>query len=415
VGHQADECERGSSVFLQVMVFLAGFSLQSGIFIVGPLLPEIARDLDLTGTMAGVLVAVPPLLMGLGAIPGGLLTRRLRPALMLGAGLVGIGVAGALRGLAPTWPMVLAMTVLFSGVIGIMQPGGPAFIRERFPTRTGSVTSVYTFGLVCGVIVASGLAGPVLAPLAGGWRGALVAWGALALLTGVLWLLGIRSPSSAAATVVCKGKGQVRDTHASAPWSPWRSRAVWLAAALYAGQGVVFFLLGSWLPAIYAEAGLGPASIGARMMVLAAASLPAILIMPAYADRAGSLRAPLVASAGLTLAGSIGFLIATVPPVFGWLWPLLAGFGVGGILVLVLVLAARVAPSGATGETAAMVLAVGYTMTALGPLLAGVIRDVSGGFRTAMLVPPIVSAAMILLAWAMPDAAGQQPGQSTAR
>ena len=176
----------------------------------------------------------------------------------------------------------------------------------------------------------------------------------------------------------------------------------WLAAALYASQGIVFFLLGSWLPAVYAEAGVSAAGTGGRMTVLTAASLPAILLLPAWADRIGSIRLPLVASALVTLAGALGFFAATTTPPLDWLWPLLAGFGVGGILVLVLVLVAGISPAELTGETAAMVLAVGYTATALGPFLAGVIRDLSGGFRTAMLVLPVVAAAMLLLSLAMP-------------
>ena len=86
---------------------------------------------------------------------------------------------------------------------------------------------------------------------------------------------------------------------------------------------------------------------------------------------------------------------------FDRLWPLLTGLGVGGILLLVLVLVAEISSMGLAGESAAIVLVFGYATTALGPFLAGLIRDLSGGFRTAMLVLPVVAAAMLLVTVAM--------------
>lgn len=379
------------------VMFVVGFNLQSGIFIVGPLLPELGRDLAISGTVAGTLAAIPPLMMGLAAIPGGALTKRLGPTRTIALGMAGIGMAGALRGLVPGWPVLLVLTILFGAGIGVMQPAGPDFIRRRFGDRIGTATSVYTFGLVTGIVVAAGLAGPLLAPLAGGWRGALVFWGGLAIAASLVWLAATRGSGNEAQP---PARGAVLE--APEAWSPWRQRVVWLAAALYASQGIVFFLLGSWLPAVYGEAGYSAGAIGARMSVLTAASLPAILVLPAWAERAGSLRPPLIASALLTLAGAIGFFAATATAPLDWLWALLAGFGVGGILVLVLVLVAAVAPREKTGDAAAMVLAVGYTATALGPFLAGVIRDLSGGFRPALLVLPVVAVAMLLLSLAMP-------------
>ena len=42
---------------------------------------------------------------------------------------------------------------------------------------------------------------------------------------------------------------------AAATWSPWRDRQAWISASLFAAQGVVYYLMVAWLPAIYGEAG----------------------------------------------------------------------------------------------------------------------------------------------------------------
>ncbi|MGI9252450.1 MAG: MFS transporter, partial [Thermomicrobiales bacterium] len=338
-------------------MFIVGFNLQSGIFIVGPLLSEMSDALGISGSIAGTLAAIPPLMMGLWAIPGGSMSQRLGPGRTIGLGMAIIGLAGALRGLSPNWPTLLILTMIFGAGIGLMQPAGPAFIRQRCGDRVGPVTSVYTFGLVGGIIIAAGLAGPLIAPLTGGWRGALIFWGLLAVAGAAIWMLSVRPGQSDDAAELAAE----RSPSANPAWSPWRSRTIWVLAALYATQGFTFFLLGLWLPAIYGDSGLSAGAVGARMIVLTAASLPSILIMPAWSDRLGSMRLPLLVSAGITLAGAIGFYLATATPPVDWIWPLLAGFGVGGVLVLVLVAVAVLAPPDRTGDAAAMVLAVAYT------------------------------------------------------
>jgi CP family cyanate transporter-like MFS transporter len=193
----ADVVER-PSLRTTTLVFLAGFCLQSGMFLIGPLLPDIANDLGLSGVAAGIMTGIPPLMMGLFAIPGGLMTARWSGWRVVGLGLIVIGLTGALRGVVPsTWAVIVA-TIGFGSAIGLAQPAGPTYLRARFPNQVGSMTSLYTFGLVSGVIVASGLAGPVLAPLAHGWRGALICWGMVGILVGAAWLILATKPAYAA-------------------------------------------------------------------------------------------------------------------------------------------------------------------------------------------------------------------------
>jgi CP family cyanate transporter-like MFS transporter len=389
-----------STMLAAALIFLAGFSLQSGMFLIGPLLSDISGDLGLSGIAAGALTGIPPLMMGLFAIPGGRLTGQLSAWRLVGVGLIAIGSTGALRGLVPSAWLLFAATLAFGSAIGLTQPAGPTYIRARFPDRIGSMTSVYTFGLVSGVIVASGLAGPVLAPIARGWRGALICWGVLGILTGAVWLRAAFKPASVAAE-------RAQASAAVDSWSPWRSREVWLASALYAGQGIVFFLLGSWLPAIHSDAGFSRQASGLRMLVLAAASLPAVIIFPRWADRAESLRLPFAGAAAITLTGTLGYFFVPVSAPADLLWALLTGFGVGGILALALAFAAETGPETQTSATAAMVLAVGYSVTALGPLVGGIVTDLAGDRRSALMLPPIVAAVMLLIAFALPAGAGR--------
>ena len=213
----------------------------------------------------------------------------------------------------------------------------------------------------------------------------------------VLWLLGTR-PWRTGRPVAAPAAAR-----SAAAWSPWRDRTVRVAAGVYAAQGLVYFLLVLWLPAVYLDAGLSDAAAGARLAVLTGASLPGTVLFPAWIRRDGSTRAPLLASTAMTFAGALGFALATTAPTLEWLWPALAGLGVCGMLVAAVVDTANAAPTSRTGDAAGAVLAVGYVLTALGPLLAGVVRDRTGTYSSAMLILPVITAAALLLAFLSPN------------
>lgn len=381
---------------LLILCILVAFNLQAGLVALGPVLPALTADLRLSNTAAGALAAVPLLMMGLVAAIGGGLADRWGAARTIAAGLALLGVAGALRGAAPGWPLLLAATVLFGAGIGTAQPALPRLVRGSFPDRLGMATGLYTTGIVIGQVAAAGLTGPLLLP-AVGWRGALAFWGLLAVAALIPWLLLARSPRTAASVEP--------SLLAADGWSPWRDRRIWIIALLFAGQGLSYLLLATWLPAVYGELGISPAGAGARLALLTASCLPVGLLMPAFSDRLGSRRLPLLASGLITLAAGIGFVVAPADPVWGWVWPVLAGLGPTGVFVLVLVQVAEAPPAGRTGAASGMVMAVGYGAAFLGPVIAGAVRDATGGFRSALIVVPLVAVAMIVLALLAPETA----------
>ena len=93
-----------------------------------------------------------------------------------------------------------------------------------------------------------------------------------------------------------------------------------------------------------------------------------------------------------------------------WLWPALAGSGVSGVFAMSLVLPADIAPPGRTGAAAGMVLAIGYAASALGPVIAGVVRDVTGSFDATLLLLPAIGGLMIALSALAPERSPTQVG-----
>jgi CP family cyanate transporter-like MFS transporter len=357
-------------------------------------------DLDLTFAQASFLVAVPTLMMGVMAVPGGALADRLGPVLVMTAGLF-LVASGGLGTVATNFPVLLLVTFLFGAGIGISQPSLPRLMRAHFPERVGTTTGVYASGLAAGGILGA-LLSALLVARGGGedaWRLPIALWGVVAAASLLVWVLALR-PWRIASLTPITGDLATAEDHA---WSPWRDRGAWISALFFATQGVVYYLLVAWLPAVYAEAGASGDATAVLFTVFNASTLPGMLLFPIWSDRLRRRRPPSLVASVLLLAGVVGIMAFPLAGVGHWLWPVLAGSGVAGVFSMALVLPADIAPSGRTGAAAGMILAVGYGLAALGPVIAGGLHDVTGSFDTALVMLPVVGVAIVALAAIVPE------------
>ena len=290
------------------LAWLAAFNLRSGFIGLGPALPALTVDLGLSFAQASFLVAVPTLMMGLMAVPGGALADRWGPSRVIAAGLALVAVGGGLRAVAPEFVLLLALTFLFGAGIGVSQPSLPRLMRSRFPLRLGVTTGIYASGLISGSIVAASLTGPILDRIGepAAWRLPLMLWGVLA--GDCARCLDSRDASLARRACRRLAASLPREDAAAAAWSPWRDPRAWISAALFAAQGIVYYLLVAWLPAIYGEAGTSATATAGLFAVFNAATLPAILLFPSWSDRIHRRRPPSLVAASLVLIGVLGLL-----------------------------------------------------------------------------------------------------------
>jgi len=292
---------------------------------------------------------------------------------------------------------------VFGAGIGLAQPYLPRLMRARFPLRLGVTTGVYASGLVCGAIVGAALSAILLAH--GGddhaWRLPIATWGVLAAGAFVVWSLVMR-PWEAPVDRVTASAAATMDAAARA-WSPWRDRRTWIAAFIFAAQGMAYYLLIAWLPAVYAEGGGDTTVTAALSAVFNASTLPGILLFPIWSDRVQQRKLPTIAASALFTVGVFGLMVAPMADPLRWVWPALAGAGVAGVFGMALVMPADIAPAGRTGAAAGMVLAIGYAGSALGPLVAGLVRDLTGSFHATLILLPIVGVAMTIVTFATPE------------
>jgi MFS transporter, CP family, cyanate transporter len=374
-------------VALLAALFLGALALRPQLVGVGPLLPEIDDDLEVSHAVAGLLGTIPVLCMGLFAPPAAYVAARLGTRTAIGACLAAIAAFGLIRAAAPGAALVLALTFPIGVGMGLAGALMPVAVKERFAHRPAFASGVYTTGINMGSALSSALAVPIAAAW-GGWRAALAVFSACTILFFAAWLL--LTPPARERSL---RRRAVSRSAAAPPRLPWGRRVVWALAAVFALQSIVYYGLVSWMPDSFQERGWSDATAGALLAVMSVAALPAGLLVPYLADRGGSRRQWLALSAGALLVGTVG--IAAVPD-GGWAWATLAGLGIGATFPLTMTLPLDVAHEPAeTGAVVGLMLGAGYSITAVGPLALGAVRDLTGSFSTSLWVLVAVAAAFV--------------------
>jgi CP family cyanate transporter-like MFS transporter len=338
------------------------------IIAIGPLLPSIQSGLDISHGVAGALSAIPVLCMGIFAplAPG--LARRVgaRWALAVCAALV-IGF-GLLRLAVPGPVLVLALTFGVGLGMGLAGPIFPMVVRHEMPARPALGTGAYAIGLVLGATVAAAVAVP-LAGAGSDWRFSLA----------VITLAGL---GSLAAWLGLAPADEVRDATVVPPRIPWRSPVAWVLGVLFGLQSMLYYGVVAWLAAVYVERGWSEPDAANLVALFGAVTLVGTAVMPLGADRIGTRRGQLVTSSLAILIGLVGVVAIPDP---GVLWAIVLGAGMGTIFPIVLTLPVDVGGRPAdVAATAALMLLVGYILSASAPLAFGIARDLTGDYGVSL-------------------------------
>ena len=118
-----------------VGLFVASLALRPQLLAIGPLLPFIREELDLSASAAGLLTTIPVLCMGLFAPVGPVIAARLGPRTALAACLGLVVGFGILRAIASSFPLVLVATFGIGVGIGVAGAIPSMIVSQRIATR----------------------------------------------------------------------------------------------------------------------------------------------------------------------------------------------------------------------------------------------------------------------------------------
>ncbi|MGW0810559.1 CynX/NimT family MFS transporter [Nonomuraea sp. NPDC002799] len=373
------------SALLVAGFVLAALNLRPAIAGVSPLLDEIMDDVGLSPAGGGAITTVMVVCLGVFGPVTPLLARRVGLDRTLLAGLLVIAAGVTLRALDGA-PALYLGSALAATAIAVMNVSMPGVVKQHFPSRVNLLTGVYVSSVVAGATIASGAVIPLERATGFGWRGVSVLLAVPALAAALLWLpQAIRRPAGA--------------QNGPRPFGTvLRSRVTWYVTALMGLQSLTFYVMLAWLPTIFVESGLPADQAGYLLSLTNLVQVVTSLAVPMLAGRRESQVSYVVGAGVLTVLGYLGLLLA--PMAAPWLWMIVLGIGQGASFALaLLIIALRPADPATVTALSAVAQSVGYVIAAVGPLLFGLLRQLSGGWSAPLLAGLGVLVLQIAAGW----------------
>lgn len=353
-----------SALFLGII--LIGANLRAPITSLGPVLPNIQAALHLHGAAAGALNALPLLMFALLSLVAPAGGRRHGLERVLAGALVAIFAGTVVRSLALPGAIWIGTLVLSAGIAfgNVLLPG---LVKRDFPDKAGMLIGLYAAAMASAAGVSAGLAVPISESSAAGWRWSIGCWAALALVALLVWLTPLRAPAHPAPAT----------TTAMAPM-PWRHPLAWQVSLFFALHSLVFYSLVDWFASYAAASGIPAGRAGTYLLVYQVVAV-ATNLASASLIRRSTDQVLLGFACGLfLLVGCTGLLLA---PALSLAWLVCAGLGAGIAMVTSLSLfALRTRDHHQAAALSGMAQFVGYGGAAAGPLLVGILHDLTGAW-----------------------------------
>lgn len=299
---------------------------------VPPLKQAIAADLGVGWATAVLIYTAFSVGMIATQLPGGAVGDRYPLRYVVGCGAIVAGVATAARAVLPTLAGQVALSLLATVGIGLVNPNLVNAVTARFPPgRLGLAQGILLSGYTVGAGIAMSTSGGVVLSILGSWRRVFLLYGCLAVAVGVLWLLVVRELTATRGTAAGPDRGSaLRESVVAVLRAPSTRWAVSLA-------GLSFWAFLGALSVLPEFAAMHPFQVAdAYLGVPLFVSTVGAIAVPVLSDRVG--RAPALHLSVLGLSTGVvvsGFAPSLAVFVIGLA---VAGFFGGGLNAMFYVL-----------------------------------------------------------------------------
>jgi len=365
-----------------VAIVLTGLNLRTAVTSVGPVLHELEQGLGISSGLAGLVTTMPVICFAAIGFAGPGLSARYRDSHVLSAALAAMAAGLVVRAVAPSFWLFLVGTVLamVGGALGNVLL--PSLVKRYFPDRTGLMVGAYSTAMSLGATVAAVATAPIAASVGtDGWRWALGIWAVFALLAAIPWLFVPAHP------------GASRDTHTAIRMRDLRHSRMALALMVFFGvQGLEAYIVIGWSAEYLRDMGLSAATAGLLLGLNQVIGIPLSAVVPALTVRPRLQRPLLLGFMSCYAIGWIGLWVA--PRTAPWLWMVFLSVAMASFPMILTLIGLRARTPETTAALSTFVQSWGYLISAVGPLLVGVLLGATGSY-TGMFV--LVLAGVVVL------------------
>lgn len=342
-------------------IILVSINLRTSIASVGPLIPFIREDLEISNGLAGFLTTLSLLTFAVFSLFAPSIGKRLGhgKAIFLGILLLAIGVVIRVLGGIELLYVGTALTGIGIVIANVLMI---PFFKARLPEKIGLMTAILSTGMSLFAAVASGISVPLAVDLGLGWRGSLASWVVLMLLALAVWIPQLRPHRSGNQAELLPAK------------NVWKSRLAWQVTLFMGAQSVMYFTMITWLPDMLISRGMSPVKAGIALSFMQLISLIGTFFVPNLLIRLKE-QSPVILTVGISYLIGYGALFIQNE---GITFAALAIIGIGSgasLSIAYTLISLRSAEDLTTAKLSGMVQSAGYILAALGPLVFGISLD----------------------------------------
>jgi CP family cyanate transporter-like MFS transporter len=353
-------------------ILLVAANLRTAVTALSPIFEEITRDVPFGATGIGLLGALPPICFAVFGLVAPLFTRKASLEVVLVIALMAIVAGHLVRGLSVSfWMLAFGSALTFAG----MAVGNvllPPLVKRYFPDRIGLLTSLYATVLSVSTLVPP-LIGVEVADSVG-WRFSVGMWAVIAVLALLPWV-GILLRSRESRHV----DGVVEEPGSAVIGRIWHAPLAWAMAVTFAVSSLNAYAMFAWLPELLHDtAGSTPVQAGGLLSLYSAMGIPAGLLIPVLATRMRNVGLLIYLGVAFFVTGYLGLLLW--PAQATWLWVVLAGLGPLLFPLCLVLINLRTSTHEGAVALSGFTQGIGYVLGALGPLLVGVLHDLTHGW-----------------------------------
>ncbi|WP_425303563.1 MFS transporter [Nocardia wallacei] len=371
-------------------ILMSAFTLRLAVTAFTPLAERIGADIGYSTAVVGVFGMIPTAMFAFAGVLTPIFVRRLgleRTALVA---MLMAGVGQLARAAVPdTWELLVLSALALAGM-GIGNVVIPPLVKRYFADHLAVLSSLYITMVQLGTVVPAVIAVP--AADSAGWRVSLGLWSLLGFAAALPWLGVLRDR-----------RGRDRADKTALPSEQhtagkvWRSPVAWGMAGMFGMTSLTTYAMFTWLPKILTDAGASAAFGGTMVGVFSFVGLAAALTAPSITARVSN---PFPIVIGCAIAFFVAFAgLLTAPMGAPWLWVILLGLGPSTFPMALTLINLRTRTQAGSAALSGFTQGVGYTVACVGPLLFGVLHDLTGGWGAPFAL--LVIAVLVLLtgAW----------------
>ncbi len=381
----------GRSIVL-IGIILVSANLRTAATSLSPIVGDVSRDIPLGVAGLGVLGMLPPLMFALAGLLAPRLARRVGLEAAIVLAIVAMIVGFSARAVVSEYWGLFAGTLIALAAAGAGNILLPPIVKRYFPDRIGLITSLYATAVALGTALPPIVAYPIAA--SSDWRMSLAVWAMLAIVSLPPWIAVLLQRRRSLRAEVDTAP-ELEEPEPAMLGRIWHSRVAWAITMGFALTSFQAYALFAWLPQLLIDqVGVSALEAGLLLGAWGLLGMVASFVAPILVARLSNVGWVMHIGAAGFFFGYLGLLLA--PGVSPWLWISLCGVGQMIFPACLALINLRTRTHEGSIALSGFSQAIGYLIAALGPLLVGLLHDITGGWVASLV---LMSGAAVLFVY----------------